>query len=239
MEKRSNQDSSLLEEGLEKIGIGSEEPILSLLEKYVDEIELFNPAYGLVRVRDRRELIVKHIFDSLAPIKVFRDLTMSQKVTSEKQFRIADIGSGAGLPGIPLSICLQEAEFTLVERMKRRAGFLMDAVAVLGLSNVTVEETGMEELSANQSFSGHFDIITFRAWKPLSPSILNGLLPLIKPGGTIAAYKGRSESIEEEISQFLPTEGSSTGALLGKAEIIPLEVPFLDEERHLVLLSKS
>jgi len=239
MEKRSNQDSSLLEAGLGKIGIGSEEPVFSLLEKYIDEIELFNSAYGLVKVKDRRELIVKHIFDSLAPIKIFHDLSMSQKCTLEKQFRIADIGSGAGLPGIPLSICIREAEFTLVERMKRRAGFLMDAVAVLGLSNVTVEETEMEELSANQSFSGLFDIITFRAWKPLSPSILNGLLPLLKPGGTIAAYKGRRESIEEEISQFLLAKGNSTGALFGKAETIPLEVPFLNEERHLVLLSKS
>ncbi len=116
----SQTTSVLLKEGLAKLGIEeSGGRILPLLERYIEEIELFNPAYGLVKVKDRRELIVKHILDSLAPIKIIRDLSKNSI-----SLKIADVGSGAGLPGIPLAVCLPNAAFTLIERMGRRAGFL-------------------------------------------------------------------------------------------------------------------
>jgi 16S rRNA (guanine527-N7)-methyltransferase len=214
--------SPLLKEGLGKLGLEeSDSRILPLLERYVEEIELFNPAYGLVKVKDRRELIVKHILDSLAPLNIIRSLSKNSE-----SLKIADVGSGAGLPGIPLAVCLPDAAFTLIERMGRRAGFLRDAVAVLGLPNVTVEEAEMEKIA--MAIENHFDLIVFRAFKPLDGAILKGLLALLKPSGFLAAYKGRRQAIEEEMSglQNLPWEA------------IPLEVPFLEEERHLVLIKQ-
>jgi 16S rRNA (guanine527-N7)-methyltransferase len=212
--------SSLLKEGLNKLGIeDSEGRILPLLERYIEEIELFNPAYGLVKVKDRRELIVKHILDSLAPIKIIRDLSKNSA-----NFKIADIGSGAGLPGIPLAICLPNAAFTLIERMGRRAGFLRDAVAVLGLPNVVVVEADMEKLAI--AVDDRYDLIVFRAFRPLDSAILRRLFALLKPSGLLAAYKGRRQAIEEEM------EGLQNVSW----EAIPLEVPFLEEERHLVLI---
>ena len=71
----------------------------SLLQKYMDEIELFNEAYGLVKVQNKQELYVKHILDSLAPLEI-----LIQNMP-DTECSIADIGSGAGLPGIPLAIC--------------------------------------------------------------------------------------------------------------------------------------
>jgi 16S rRNA (guanine527-N7)-methyltransferase len=214
--------SALLAEGLDKLGIEeSEGRVLPLLEHYIEEIELFNPAYGLVKVKDRRELIVKHILDSMTPLKVIRDLSI--KSTS---FKVADIGSGAGLPGIPLAVCLPNAAFTLVERMGRRAGFLRDAVAVLGLPNVKVEEAEMEKIAL--TVENRFDLIVFRAFKPLDSALLKGLFAILKPSGFLAAYKGRRQAIEEEM-----------GGLQNLSwEAIPLEVPFLDEERHLVLIKQ-
>jgi 16S rRNA (guanine527-N7)-methyltransferase len=215
--------SALLAEGLAKLGLEeSENRILPLLERYVEEIELFNPAYGLVKVKDRRELVVKHILDSLAPIKVIRNL-----FKGHANFKIADIGSGAGLPGIPLAVCLPNAAFTLVERMGRRAGFLRDAVAVLGLPNVSVEEAEMEKLAL--TVENRFDLIVFRAFKPLDSAILKGLFAILKPSGSLAAYKGRRQAIEEEMGGFQSLSW----------EAIPLEVPFLAEERHLVLIAKK
>jgi 16S rRNA (guanine527-N7)-methyltransferase len=214
-------DCSLLEEGLSKLGLPGDR-ILSLLIRYMEEIELFNPAYGLVKVRDRGELIKKHILDSLAPIGIIRGLTNKT---------IADVGSGAGLPGIPLAICLPGTEFTLIERMGRRAGFLRNTLAVLGLSNVKVEEADMEKLPISES--GLFDLTVFRAFKPLDNGILKGLKRLLKPGGIIAAYKGRRQSIEEEMSQTALQRETILW------EIIPLAVPFLEEERHLVLLRSN
>ena len=213
-------DSALLKEGLDKLGLEeSESRILPLLERYVEEIELFNPAYGLVKVKDSRELIVKHILDSLAPLKVISNLSKNSE-----SYKIADVGSGAGLPGIPLAVCLPNTAFTLIERMGRRAGFLRDAVAVLGLPNVTVEEAEMEKLAITGEDG--FDLIVFRAFKPLDSAILKGLFAILKPSGFLAAYKGRRRAIEEEM-----------GSLQNLSwEAITLEVPFLSEERHLVLI---
>jgi 16S rRNA (guanine527-N7)-methyltransferase len=214
---------TLLKEGLIKLGLEeSEGKILPLLERYVEEIELFNPAYGLVKVRDRRELVVKHILDSLAPIEVIRNLFQSRE-----SFNVADVGSGAGLPGIPLAVCLPNAAFTLIERMRRRAGFLRDAVAVLGLPNITVEEAEMEKFAPAAGNS--FDLIVFRAFKPLDGAILKGLFALLKPTGILAAYKGRRQAIEEEMA----------GLQALSWEIIPLQVPFLEEERHFVLIKQD
>jgi 16S rRNA (guanine527-N7)-methyltransferase len=237
--------------------------ILRLLNKYIEEIELFNPAYGLVGVRDRRELVVKHILDSLCPLGiVFRllqargpaagghvsgDSTVSDSEVSDLSAGdspaggtiagdagapliggpaaggpAADAGSGAGLPGIPLSIALPDCSFTLIERMGRRAGFLRNTLAVLALSNAAVEEGETEKAPA-----GRFSLITLRAFRPLEPAVLKGLFRLLAPGGVLAAYKGRREKIDEEMA-----------AVRGDWEVFPLEVPFLEEERHLVVIPR-
>ena len=209
---------NFFEEGLHRLGL-CQSRISSLLGRYIEEIELFNPAYKLVKVKDRRELIVKHIFDSLAPLETLRGL-------SNETGKIADIGSGAGLPGIPLAICMDGVEFTLVERMGRRAGFLRDTIAVLGLSNVRVEEAEMEKLW--HSSKERFNLIVFRAFKPLEARLLKRLLRLLGPGGILAAYKGRRQRIEEEMSVIQWKQAPW--------EIIPVEVPFLHEERHLVVI---
>jgi 16S rRNA (guanine527-N7)-methyltransferase len=193
--------------------------VLNLLEKYMAEIELFNPAYGLVGARDRQELAVKHILDSMAPLGIIHRLLSA----FPGPHKIADAGSGAGLPGIPLAICLPDVSFTLIERMGRRAGFLRNTLAVLGLSNVTVEEKEVEKAAA-----GQYHIVTFRAFRPLEPRILKSLFRLCAPGGVLAAYKGRREKIEEEMN--------AAGKAAGHWEALSCPVPFLEEERHLLTI---
>jgi 16S rRNA (guanine527-N7)-methyltransferase len=191
-----------------------------LLGKYMDEIEALNPIYGLVKVSGREELVVKHILDSLAPLgHIVRILT-----AGGKEFHLADAGSGAGLPGIPLAICLHGVKVSLIERMTRRADFLRNVTAILKLSNVTVEETEMEKAPA-----GRFDIVVFRAFRPLEKAVLEGLFRLLVPGGHLAAYKGKRQKIEQEAAG-LPAE---------QREIHPLFVPFLNEERHIVIIKKE
>jgi 16S rRNA (guanine527-N7)-methyltransferase len=207
----------VLTQGLSRLGVNP--AALPLLLKYIEEIERFNPAYGLVKVRDRRELAVKHILDSLSPLGLPRIF--------DGRAAIADVGSGAGLPGIPLAIALPGARFTLIERMGRRAAFLRNCLAALSLSHVTVEESEMEK-----SAPGRFDLVVFRAFRPLEAPVLKGLLRLLHPNGVIAAYKGRRQVVEEE----LRAAGAAVPAVPFSREIIPLEVPFLDEERHLALI---
>jgi 16S rRNA (guanine527-N7)-methyltransferase len=140
---------------------------------------------------------------------------------------LADVGSGAGFPGIPLAICLPGVRFTLIERMGRRAGFLQNCLAALGLANAAVEETEMEKAAP-----GRFDLVVFRAFSPLEPVVLKSLCRLLAPGGIIAAYKGRRQVVEAELT----AAEAAVPKLAGTWEIIPLQVPFLDEERHLAVI---
>jgi 16S rRNA (guanine527-N7)-methyltransferase len=232
-EKENFVSADLLAEGLFKLGLDGEEGgrLYSALKRYIEEIELFNPAYGLVKVRDRVELIVKHILDSLAPLNILRRLLETRPSAGQ----IADVGSGAGVPGIPLAICMPGVEFTLIERMGRRAGFLRNTLAVLDLPNVRLEEAEMESL-AQSSAADSFDLIVFRAFKPLDSALLKGLSRLLAPGGIIAAYKGRRESLEEEMARLLKETEKSAGPSIADWEVLPLEVPFLEEERHLLVI---
>ena len=200
------------------------EEIISLLGRYIAQIELFNPAYGLVGTNDPRELIIKHILDSLAPLGIMYRLLADRLNGGETGVQIADAGSGAGLPGIPLAITLPQHDFTLIERMGRRAGFLWNTKAGLGLSNITVEEGEMERTAP-----GRFRLIVFRAFKPLEPKLLKTLFRACAQGGVLAAYKGKREKIAEEMA---PLEKLCAGW-----EAVPCQAPFLDEERHLLIIN--
>lgn len=196
-----------------------------LLEAYVRELELFNPAYGLVGTGDHGELIIKHILDSLAPLGPILG-ALNRGGSPLPSPAMADAGTGAGLPGLPLACALPEVQCTLIERMGRRVGFLQNTLAVLGVRNVRLEQADIEKAR-----SGPFDLITFRAFRPLEPSILKALLRLLTPGGVLAAYKGRLEKIQEEMRPIEP--------LIGNWKAIPLRVPFLEEERHLVVIEEE
>ncbi|MDR0451129.1 MAG: 16S rRNA (guanine(527)-N(7))-methyltransferase RsmG [Treponema sp.] len=204
--------------------------VIALLERYIAEIELFNPSYGLVSVKSRRELVVRHILDSLAALGLLLEGGPAR--------RIADVGSGAGLPGIPLAICLPLSRFTLIERAGRRAGFLRNTLAVLGLPNAEVEETEMEKAAP-----GRFGLAVFRAFRPLEPPILKGLLRLLADGGALAAWKGRRSLAGQELGRLeaaglLSPLSSPPAAGKPRWEILPVKTPFLEAERCLALIRK-
>jgi 16S rRNA (guanine527-N7)-methyltransferase len=202
-----------LKDGLRKLGLEAEGVKAEALTRYIKEIELWNPRYGMIAPGE--DLIGRHILDSLSAISPIRRL---------KPGRLADVGSGAGLPGIPLAIWLDDVDVVLIERSGRRAGFLRTVAATLGLKNVSVFETAVEDLDAGAMF----DIITFRAWSAIDEHLLDGLFPLLAPGGTIAAYKGRKSVVDKELS--------AVSDKVRVSAILPLKVPGLDDERHLVMI---
>jgi 16S rRNA (guanine527-N7)-methyltransferase len=212
------------------------EEVITLLVRYINEIELFNTAYGLVGAADTEELIIKHILDSLAPLGIISRL-LAERLLEERlleesllnetraaTLQIADAGSGAGLPGIPLAITLPNFDFTLIERMGRRASFLWNTKASLGISNISVEEGELEKTAP-----GRFHLVIFRAFKPLDSKLLKTLFKACAKGGVIAAYKGRREKIEQEMAPL-------TALVDCGWEALPCTVPFLDEERHLLVI---
>ena len=103
--------------GLKAYSVVEAEDKAMILQKYLDEILLFNPVLKLVGEKDREEIIYRHILDSASSYPVFSSLT-------KKGDKIADLGSGAGLPGVVLAILFPDRNFTLIDRMTRRIGFL-------------------------------------------------------------------------------------------------------------------
>lgn len=175
---------------------------------YVALLARWNATYNLTAVRDPREMIGKHLLDSLAMQPYVRGLDT-----------LADLGTGPGLPGIPLAIATPSLHVTLVESNGKKARFLREAVRKLGLANVAVAESRIEAYRPGKTF----DAITARALATL-PLILElgGHLPGAE--GRLLAMKGVLPA--DEIAA-LPA-GWRLGA------VHALHVPGLDAERHLV-----
>lgn len=241
---------NFLEEGLAKLNFSKNqiERIAPLMENYANEILLFNGAYNLVNASSRDEIFVRHILDSLSAAQEIcriaekisaqyqsqsAQFAQSQSAEAKKKesekITIADIGSGGGLPGIPLAAAFPQFNFVLVERMSKRCAFLENVRALLGLENVRIENSELEKIPHES-----FEIATFRAFRPLEKKMLANLLAVLKKGGALAAYKAKRKNIVEEMRL----------ANCSSYNVIALDVPFLtdisaeERERNLVLIEK-
>ena len=224
-----SQDMQVLQEGMAKLGLQLEGSQELQFASYIREVYLFNDTYRLVGA-EGREFIVKHLLDSLSAVSYFRKLLAS----SPSHVHMCDVGSGAGLPGIPLAIMLRDTPMSLIERSGRRAGFLRNALALCNLDRrLEVIERDLSEVDAR------FGVVTFRAFHPLTDSI-KPVGAILAEGGSVCAYKGRTDSIEEELAavETLVAEGKGGSVLGWRYTIVPLEVPFLEASRNLCVLQK-
>lgn len=197
--------------GLEALGLPA--ALATPLLAYLALLARWNATYNLTAIRDPRDMVAKHLLDSLAMQPFVRGLRT-----------LADLGTGPGLPGIPLAIATPALQVTLVESNGKKARFLREAARQLGLGNVQVAESRIEAFRPGTPF----DAITARALATL-PLILElgGHLP--GPGGRLLAMKG---VVPDEEIATLPA-----GWRL--AAVHPLRVPGLDAERHLVEVARD
>lgn len=203
-----------LDAGLRALGL--EEALAEPLARYLALMLRWNAAYNLTAIRDPREMVTKHLLDSLAMAPF---VGPAAGVTT-----LADLGTGPGLPGIPLAIAHPTLRVTLVESNGKKARFMREALRQLGLRNAEVAESRIEALDR----PGAFEAITARALATL-PLILELGGHLIAPGGALLAMKGARP--DEEIAA-LP-------AGWAVRSIRPLTVPGLDAERHLVTVGRA
>jgi 16S rRNA (guanine527-N7)-methyltransferase len=199
-----------LTDGLHALGLPA--ALAGPLRDYLALLSKWNRAYNLTAIRDPAEMVVRHLLDSLA-IHRFVD-----------GGRLADIGTGPGLPGIPLALALPDLRVSLVESAGKKARFLAEAVRLLGLAErVTVHAVRAENLAE----SGCHDCLTARAFGTLDRIIEVGG-HLLRPGGRLLAMKGRQP--DDELAALPPGWQHRSTHLL--------DVPGLDAERHLVIVER-
>jgi 16S rRNA (guanine527-N7)-methyltransferase len=208
-------DSAELEAGLAALGL---DPALApRLLAYRDLLARWNRTYNLTAVRVPAQMVARHLLDSLA-------LAPHLAALAARAGRLADLGTGPGLPGIPLAIALPGLQVALVESTGKKARFLREAVRVLGLGNAAVVESRIEAYDE----PGRFDAITARALATI-PRILELGGHLLAPGGRLLAMKGQRP--DEELATLPGTWRVQS--------IQPLAVPGADGERHLVVVERA
>jgi 16S rRNA (guanine527-N7)-methyltransferase len=215
---------SLLEEQAAAWGLPLDRSRRDRLLEYAGLLAAYDRA-NIIGTRDLDGILLAHVLDSLSCF-LYRPLFGAS--------RLADVGSGGGLPGIPIKIVKPELTATLVESTGKKASFLRHAVESLSLQHVGVANKRVEELGRARECRGAYDIVTSRAVARLSVVAEYGV-PLLETGGRVLAMKGRLE--QEELA-----EGSRAAEALGAQVVEIVEVPLLptvgEKERKVVVLEK-
>jgi len=203
--------SELLEKGLLELNLPLGKEQQGLLLQYLALLDKWNQVYNLTAIRDLTKMVKSHLLDSLSVVPL---------LTGE---RVLDVGSGAGLPGIPIAVAKPEWEMTLLDSNHKKAAFLRQAVTELSLNNAHVVCERIESWDAPKGF----EVIISRAFSDLGEFVsLAGRL--LAQGGVIAAMKGLHPF--EELERLPP------GFRI--KEVRALQVPGLGAERHLVLIER-
>lgn len=194
------------------LGLALADTQVATLERYLDLLEKWNRVYNLTAIRERSRMVTHHLLDSLAVLPHVRGP------------RVLDVGSGAGLPGIPLAVASPALHVTLLESNHKKSAFLTQAVAELQLANVRVVAERVESWQTET----RFDTIVSRAFAELGEfATLAGRL--LAPQGVLAAMKG--------VHPFEEIERLPQGYRV--QQVLRLRVPGLDAERHLVLMGAA
>ena len=202
-------DASLID-GCRQLALDPSPEQLTLLDRYLDLLEKWNRVYNLSAIRERANMVTHHVLDSLAVLPYLQGR------------RLLDVGSGAGLPGLPIAIIDPSYEVTVLDSNHKKAAFLRQAVAELGLSNAAVSSERVETWQPAK----RFELIISRAFAELGEFAAN-TKHLLLPCGSMVAMKG--------LHPYEEIERLPAGIKLD--EVRRLTVPGLHAERHLVFLS--
>lgn len=199
-----------LDRGLGELALALPAGASEKLMSYLELLAKWNKVYNLTAIRDPLQAVSHHLLDSLAALRELSDRTGA----------LADVGSGGGLPGIPIAIAEPARPVTLNDANEKKGAFLRQAVIELGLANATVHVGRVEDWRPAEGFA----VVISRGFASLV-DFLAGCRHLVAPSGVLAAMKGVYPSAE--LAQ-VPADCDCH-------EVRRLKVPMLDAERHLVL----
>jgi 16S rRNA (guanine527-N7)-methyltransferase len=214
-----------LKTGAEELGLGLSPAQLEQFESYYRELLDWNSRVNLTAITGYEEVQLKHFLDSLTII-------LAWPPEIDAGFRVIDVGTGAGLPGIPLKIVFPAIELVLLEATAKKANFLSHIIPKLGLANVEIVVGRAEEVAHQPQYREKFDVVLSRAVAAL-PALAELTLPFCAVGGSFIAQK--KGTIDEEISRAGRAIELLGGNLRGVKKVALAHLP---NERHLVVIDK-
>ena len=213
MSERAGEIALLLA-GAAEMGVSLTAVQAGKLLDYLDLLQKWNKAYNLTAVRERSSMLTQHLLDSLA---IVPHLPPGD---------LLDVGSGGGLPGIPLAILQPERSITLIDTVGKKVAFLKQAAMTLGLKNINAVSGRIENWTPPAAQAGGFALISARAYATLATLVRQTRRLLAEKGGW---YAMKGVFPDAELAE-LPSDVAVKG-------VIPLQVPGLGAERHLVVLA--
>ena len=216
---------ALLAQRMTALGITYPPQACEKLFAYQQLLETWNERMNLTGDAAFDALLDNHLMDSLAPLKAGGLLKPNAKVI--------DVGTGAGMPGIPLAIVRPDLRITLLDSLQKRIGFLQTVIAELDLANVTAIHARAEDAAWDTHYRERFDAAAARAVAAL-PVLMELLLPFVAVGGECICWKG--PSVAEELEA-----GMRAAALLGGTtpRQIPVLTPHMPQQRHCLVVSQK
>ncbi len=211
-----------LKQGVAELGLDLSVAQLGQLLDYLALIQKWNKVYNLTAVRDPAEMLTHHLLDSLAVIRPLRQQLQGRAPADGQGFRLLDVGSGAGLPGVVIAICCPEVAVTCVDTVAKKATFIQQASITLKLPNLKGLHARVENLD------DHYDVVSSRAFASLA-DFTNWSREALAPAGVWMAMKGKHPADE-------------LAALPVGVEVFHVEqlsVPGLDAERCIVWMRLS
>lgn len=213
------------EEMLEKskiLGVRFSVEQIEQFYKYMNLLIEWNEKMNLTAITEPKEIILKHFIDSITILKYIDDNS-----------KLVDVGTGAGFPGVPLSIMNPTLKITLVDSLNKRLIFLQEVVKELNLKNIEIVHARAEEFGQNKNYREKFDIATSRAVANLA-TLSEYLVPLVKIGGKIISMK--ASNAKEEINDAQ----KAIEVLGGKIEKIEeFDLPESDIGRTIIIIDKN
>ena len=212
---------SIFSKYAKKIDIVFNEKQIEQFYKYMKLLIEWNEKINLTAITDENEIILKHFIDSL---------TIAKYIPNNVSF--ADVGTGAGFPGIPIKIYREDVNVILVDSLNKRINFLNEVISELSLENIESIHSRVEEFGKNKKYREKFDIVTARAVANLSV-LSEYLIPLVDIDGKCICMKG--SEVQEELNE----SKNAINILGGKVEKIEsFELPDSDMRRNVVIISK-
>jgi len=211
--------NDLVSLGIEDLGLNLSPANIADLELFLQEMGRWNQVHNLTAIEGEKNSVRLHLIDSITVLPLMRQFLDMENL------KIADLGSGGGLPAIPIAILQPDWHVTLIEAIRKKTAFLQHVRGKLGLKNIQVLSERVESVAKSQP--GQFDAVISRAFTNLA-HFLEFSLPLLKPGGLVFAMKARRAN--EELQDVCMDDWRLVADE-------PLQIPNLAVERRLLVLS--